>query len=40
MELDGMNEAIVPPDYNNHMIIYDELWGSIVYPCQMKSDLH
>lgn len=32
MELDGMNETILPSDYNRRQITDDELWGSIVYP--------
>jgi hypothetical protein len=32
MEVDGMNETILPSDYKRRQITDDELWGSIVYP--------
>mmetsp|Transcript_26504 Transcript_26504/g.40220 ORF Transcript_26504/g.40220 Transcript_26504/m.40220 type:complete len:513 (-) Transcript_26504:57-1595(-) len=31
-EADGLNETILPLDYENKQITDDELWGSIVYP--------
>lgn len=32
MEVDGMNETILPSDYKRRQITDDELWGNIVYP--------